>query len=64
MENSIGKAINSIHTTQVGDTHQLRKVLLQFYQDRTVEILVHLEETGAGKLTDFDNVKIGGTHND
>ena len=62
MEQSILKAISSIHNRL--DNAELRGILLQFYKDRTMEILEHLEETGAGKMLDLEHFKVGGTSND
>ena len=59
MEESIQKTITAIHNRM--DNAELRGILLQFYKDRTIEILEHIEQAGAGTIIDFDKVKIGGT---
>jgi hypothetical protein len=63
MEPSVEKAIEAIDPTPegVGDSH-LRGILLQFYKDRTIELLTHIDEQNLPGLCLVDeHIKIGGT---
>lgn len=60
MENSVRLAIEALQLSGK-DPEALRHVLLKFYRNRTLEILEHIEEQGAGKVVNFETIKIGGT---
>ena len=62
MEQSVNKAINDIMVAYPNPTlmrQDMRQILLDFYKNRSIEILVHIEEQG---LTIPEaEIKIGGT---
>lgn len=59
MENSVELAIHKLAVDMPRDV--ARRILLEFFKDRTVEILSHLDEQGVGEVINYDNLKIGGT---
>jgi len=60
MEPSINKAIAGFHSTTVGDEQQLRTILLDFFKDRAIEILIQLEKRDL--MLEETDIKIGGTN--
>jgi hypothetical protein len=68
MEKSVDQAIKDLKQLFNEKGHRpepraylLRAALLKFYQQRTLEILEHLDENGVGQVISYDNLKIGGT---
>lgn len=67
MESSVQEAFNQIdYLVEMNNFNAqfVREILLEFYKQRTVEILGHLEEQGVGDVINYHNLKIGGSNND